>query len=87
MTIALALGASNPVVNTPKLTRTMGTSSSDLKVLMACSLARPGVRPVTTLLRTVSRGFHRQASHRLGVMRSREIPLFTSAIFLAGTLT
>ena len=24
----------------------------------------------------VSRGFHRQASHRLGVMRSREIPLF-----------
>ena len=54
---------------------------------MACSLARPGVRPVTTLLRTVSRGFHRQASHRLGVMRSREIPLFTSAIFLAGTLT
>ena len=24
----------------------------------------------------VSRGFHHQASHRLGVMRSREIPLF-----------
>ena len=52
MTAALAFGASKPVVNTPKLRRTIGVSSSDLKARIARSRKRTGVEPVTTSLRT-----------------------------------